>query len=87
MTALYEMTGALELISQLSNIQERLESGLEVHHEEKIVQNIYSSLLRVDANIDYKGGKICENNHSISEAAGLFIGDFYFHSLKSQNIL
>ena len=32
MTALYEMTG--ELISQLSNIQERLESGLEVHQDE-----------------------------------------------------
>ena len=32
MTALYEMTG--ELISQLSSIQERLESGLEVHQDE-----------------------------------------------------
>jgi len=42
-----------------------------------IVQNIYTSLLRVEANIDY-AAKSVKNNHSISEAAGLFIGGMLF---------
>lgn len=43
----------------------------------EIVENIYTSLLRVDANIDY-AAKSVKNNHSISEAAGLFIGGLLF---------
>lgn len=49
--------------------------------EQKIVQNIYTSLLRVDANIDY-AAKSVKNNHSISEAAGLFIGGLLFPQFK-----
>ena len=49
--------------------------------EQKIVQNIYSSLLRIDANIDY-AAKSVKNNHSISEAAGLFIGGLLFPQFK-----
>lgn len=49
--------------------------------EQKIVQNIYTSLLRVDANIDY-AAKSVKNNHSISEAAGLFIGGLLFSQFK-----
>lgn len=45
--------------------------------EVKIVENIYISLLRVDANIDF-AAKSVKNNHSISEAAGLFIGGLLF---------
>lgn len=49
--------------------------------EQKIVQNIYTSLLRVDANIDY-AAKSVKNNHSISEAAGLFVGGLLFSQFK-----
>ncbi len=49
--------------------------------EQKIVQNIYSSLLRIDANIDY-AAKSVKNNHSISEAAGLFVGGLLFPQFK-----
>ena len=49
--------------------------------EEIIVKNIYTSLLRVDANIDY-AAKSVKNNHSISEAAGLFIGGLIFPQFK-----
>lgn len=45
--------------------------------EIRIVQNIYISLLRIDANIDY-AAKSVKNNHSISEAAGLFVGGLLF---------
>lgn len=47
----------------------------------EIVENIYTSLLRVDANIDY-AAKSVKNNHSISEAAGLFIGGLLFPQFK-----
>lgn len=49
--------------------------------EQKIVKNIYTSLLRVDANIDY-AAKSVKNNHSISEAAGLFIGGLLLPQFK-----
>jgi len=49
--------------------------------EQKIIKNIYASLLRVDANIDY-AAKSVKNNHSISEAAGLFIGGLLFPQFK-----
>lgn len=49
--------------------------------EQKIVENIYVSLLRVDSNIDY-AAKSVKNNHSISEAAGLFIGGLLFPQFK-----
>lgn len=43
----------------------------------KIIKNIYTSLLRIDANIDY-AAKSVKNNHSISEASGLLIGGLLF---------
>jgi hypothetical protein len=49
--------------------------------EQKIVENIYVSLLRVDSNIDY-AAKSVKNNHSTSEAAGLFIGGLLFPQFK-----
>jgi len=49
--------------------------------EEKIVKNIYTSLLRVDANIDY-AAKSVKNNHSISEASGLLLGGLLFPQFK-----
>lgn len=52
--------------------------------EQKIVENIYASLLRVDANIDY-AAKSVKNNHSISEAAGLLLGGFLFPQFKESN--
>jgi len=45
--------------------------------EKKIVQNIYVSMLRVDANIDY-AARAVKNNHSISEAIGLILFGLYF---------
>jgi len=42
-----------------------------------IKKNIYLSLLRIDINIDY-AVKSVRNNHSISEAAGLFLGGLLF---------
>ncbi|RXJ77992.1 hypothetical protein CRV03_03205 [Arcobacter sp. F155] len=49
--------------------------------EQKIVKSIYTSLLRIDANIDY-AVKSVKNNHSISEAAGLFISGLIFSQFK-----
>jgi len=49
--------------------------------EQKIVKNIYTSLLRIDVNIDY-AAKSVKNNHSISEAAGLFVGGLLFPQFK-----
>ncbi|MCK4662708.1 MAG: heparinase II/III family protein [Bacteroidales bacterium] len=45
--------------------------------KQKIIKNIYTSLLRIDANIDY-AVKSVKNNHSISEASGLLIGGLLF---------
>ncbi len=53
----------------------------------KIVKNIYISLLRVAANIDF-AAKSVKNNHSISEAAGLLIGGVLFPQLpESQKFI
>ncbi len=49
--------------------------------ERKIVENIYTSLLRIDANIDY-AAKSVKNNHSISESVGLLIGGLLFPQFK-----
>lgn len=50
----------------------------------KVLKNIYTSLLRIDANIDYAAESV-RNNHSISEATGLFIGGLLFPQFpKSQ---
>lgn len=49
--------------------------------EQRIVENIYTSILRIDANIDY-AAKSVKNNHSISEAAGLFICGLLFTQFK-----
>lgn len=51
----------------------------------KIVANIYISLLRVDANIDYAVESV-KNNHSISEAAGLFIGGLLFPQFRESKL-
>lgn len=45
--------------------------------KETILENIYISLLRIESNIDYSA-KSVKNNHSISEAAGLFVGGLMF---------
>lgn len=45
-----------------------------------VSENIYTSLLRISMNIDY-AAKSVRNNHSISEAAGLFIGGMLFPEL------
>lgn len=42
-----------------------------------LIENVYISLLRIDANIDF-ARKSVKNNHSISESAGLFIGGLLF---------
>ena len=60
---------------------EYFEDFVNKEDEQKIVQNIYTSLLRVDANIDY-ASKSVKNNHSISEAAGLFVGGLLFPQFK-----
>ncbi|MDD5727016.1 MAG: alginate lyase family protein [Victivallales bacterium] len=44
---------------------------------ETLVKNIYISLLRIDMNIDYAAESV-RNNHSVSEAAGLFVGGLLF---------
>ncbi|RXI38897.1 hypothetical protein CRU99_11140 [Malaciobacter mytili] len=67
---------ALEYFSKFFNNEE----------ENKIVENIYTSLLRIDANIDY-AAKSVKNNHSISEAAGLFIGGLLFPQFKESSKL
>ncbi len=60
---------------------EYFEAFIRKEDEEKIVKNIYTSLLRIDANIDY-AAKSVKNNHSISEASGLFIGGLLFPQFK-----
>jgi len=60
---------------------EYFEDFVNKEDEQKIVQNIYTSLLRIDANIDY-AAKSVKNNHSISEAAGLFMGGLLFPQFK-----
>jgi len=54
--------------------------------EKKIVQNIYTSFLRVDANIDY-AAKSVKNNHSLSEAGGLLIIGLLFPQFKESKKL
>ena len=63
------------------NALEYFERFIDKKEEQKIVANIYVSLLRIDANIDY-AAKSVKNNHSISEAAGLFIGGLLFEQLQ-----
>jgi hypothetical protein len=50
---------------------------LDKEDEKKIVQNIYASALRIDANIDY-AARAVKNNHSISESIGLILFGLYF---------
>ncbi len=45
--------------------------------EAKVVKNIYLSILRVDANIDYSVRAV-KNNHSLSESVGLILFGLYF---------
>jgi hypothetical protein len=59
------------------NVLEYFREFFTKEDEQKIVKNIYTSLLRIDANIDY-AAKSVKNNHSISEASGLFIGGLLF---------
>ncbi len=73
---LFSWINALEYFGEFISPQE----------EKKIVQNIYISLLRIDANIDY-AAKSVKNNHSISEAAGLFIGGLLFPQFKESQRL
>jgi len=54
--------------------------------EVKIVKNIYISLLRVDANIDY-AAKAVKNNHSLSEAVGLILFGLYFKQFDESDKL
>jgi len=46
-----------------------------------MIKNIYTSLLRIEANIDYSA-KSVKNNHSISESVGLWIGGMLFEQFK-----
>ncbi len=60
-----------------------------IRDEEKkiILNNIEISLLRIDLNIDF-AVKSVKNNHSISEAAGLFVGGLLFPELsESQSFI
>ncbi len=50
---------------------------LSYEDEAKIVRNIYASVLRIDANIDY-AARAVKNNHSLSEATGLILFGLYF---------
>jgi hypothetical protein len=54
--------------------------------EQKIVKNIYISLLRVDANIDY-AARAVKNNHSISESIGLILFGLYFKQFNESEKL
>lgn len=54
--------------------------------EKKIVENIYTSLLRIDLNIGY-AAKSVKNNHSISEASGLLLGGLLFPQFEESEIL
>lgn len=47
-----------------------------------IVKNIYISLLRIEANIEYAARSV-KNNHSLSEAAGLFVGGLLFSQFEA----
>lgn len=69
------------------NAMEYFKGFISKDDEIKIVKNIYTSLLRINVNIDY-AVKSVKNNHSISEAAGLFIGGLLFPQFKeSQNFI
>lgn len=50
----------------------------------KIFKNVYVSLLRINSNIDY-AVKSVRNNHSISEASGLFVGGVIFPSFAESH--
>ena len=63
------------------NAMEYFNEFISTEYENKIVKNIYTSLLRVDANIDY-ASKSVKNNHSLSEASGLLIGGLLFPQFK-----
>lgn len=54
--------------------------------EKKMVGNIYTSLLRVNSNIDY-AAKSVKNNHSISEASGLLLGGLLFPQFEESKEL
>ena len=54
--------------------------------EAKIVKNIYASILRVDANIDY-AARAVKNNHSLSEAIGLIFFGLYFEQFDESKKL
>lgn len=55
---------------------------ISTENEEVIVKNIYTSLLRIEANIEYAVRSV-KNNHSISEAASLFVGGLLFPQFKA----
>lgn len=59
---------------------------LSAKDEKRIVKNIYISLLRVDANIDY-AARAVKNNHSLSEAVGLIIFGLYFKQFDEADTL
>ena len=48
--------------------------------KQKIIKAIFISILRIDLNINY-AVKSVRNNHSVSEAAGLFVGGLLFPDL------
>ena len=54
--------------------------------KKNIFKNIYQSLLRIEINIDY-ARKAVRNNHSISEAAGIFIGGLVFSEFTESKYL
>jgi hypothetical protein len=54
--------------------------------EKIIIENIYTSFLRINANIDY-AAKSVKNNHSISEASGLFVIGLLFPQFKESKKL
>jgi hypothetical protein len=68
------------------NAMEYFSEFISKEDEKKIVENIYTSWLRIDANIDY-AAKSVKNNHSISEAAGLFIVGLLFPQFKESKKL
>ncbi len=64
---------------------EYFEPFIDKQLEKKIVENIYTSLLRVDINIDY-AAKSVKNNHSISEASGLLLGGLLFPQFEESEV-
>jgi len=68
------------------NAMEYFNDFLSKEDEKKIVENIYISWLRIDANIDY-ATKSVKNNHSISEAGGLFVIGLIFPQFKESKKL